>query len=241
MDEAKVKYRHELKYVSSEMELALVKGRLDHLISLDSHVKEKGIYSIRSLYFDDYDGRCYDENESGSDPREKFRIRIYNGSASKITLELKKKERNKTLKLSCPLTEEQCRTLMKGVPLPMRPDYPPLLQKLLLQMRTRLLRPVIIVDYDRVPYVCKDGNVRITMDKNISASRQLDQFLEPVISKRPVMEKGSHILEVKYDEFLPDYIKTSLERCGRRVFPNFICADGLDKYFLRREGKEHEF
>ena len=145
MDEAKVKYRHELKYVSSEMELALVKGRLDHLISLDSHVKEKGIYSIRSLYFDDYDGRCYDENESGSDPREKFRIRIYNGSASKITLELKKKERNKTLKLSCPLTEEQCRTLMKGVPLPMRPDYPPLLQKLLLQMRTRLLRPVIIV------------------------------------------------------------------------------------------------
>ena len=210
MDEAKVKYRHELKYVSSEMELALVKGRLDHLISLDSHVKEKGIYSIRSLYFDDYDGRCYDENESGSDPREKFRIRIYNGSASKITLELKKKERNKTLKLSCPLTEEQCRTLMKGVPLPMRPDYPPLLQKLLLQMRTRLLRPVIIVD-DRVPYVCKDGNVRITMDKNISASRQLDQFLEPVIPKRPVMEKGSHILEVKYDEFLPDYIKTSLE------------------------------
>ena len=170
MDEAKVKYRHELKYVSSEMELALVKGRLDHLISLDSHVKEKGIYSIRSLYFDDYDGRCYDENESGSDPREKFRIRIYNGSASKITLELKKKERNKTLKLSCPLTEEQCRTLMKGVPLPMRPDYPPLLQKLLLQMRTRLLRPVIIVDYDRVPYVCKDGNVRITMDKNISPS-----------------------------------------------------------------------
>lgn len=211
MDEAKVKYRHELKYVSSELELALVKGRLDHLISLDSHVKEKGIYSIRSLYFDDYDGRCYDENESGTDPREKFRIRIYNGSVSKITLELKKKERNKTLKLSCPLTEEQCRMLMKGVPLPMRPDYPPLLQKLLLQMRTRLLRPVIIVDYDRVPYVCKDGNVRITMDKNISASRQLDQFLEPVIPKRPVMEKGSHILEVKYDEFLPDYIKTSLE------------------------------
>ncbi len=132
---------------------------------------------------------------------------------------------------------------MKGVPLPMRPDYPPLLQKLLLQMRTRLLRPVIIVDYDRVPYVCKDGNVRITMDKNISASRQLDQFLEPVIPKRPVMEKGSHILEVKYDEFLPDYIKTSLELGTLRQtsFPNFICADGLDKYFLRREGKEHEF
>lgn len=101
MDEAKIKYRHELKYVSSEMELALVKGRLDHLISLDSHVKEKGIYSIRSLYFDDYDGRCYDENESGSDPREKFRIRIYNAGTGRISLELKRKEHGMTQKLSC--------------------------------------------------------------------------------------------------------------------------------------------
>ena len=131
MNNNNVKYRHELKYVASQMELALIKNRLDHLISLDSHVKEQGIYTIRSLYFDDYDNRCYEENESGTDPREKFRIRIYNGSASQITLELKKKERGKTLKLSCPLTEAQCRTLMKGIPLPFDNSYPPLLQKLL--------------------------------------------------------------------------------------------------------------
>ena len=205
-----MKFRRELKYLINYADAELLRERLSTVLHRDSHTVGDR-YHIRSLYFDDYYNSYYKENEIGSDPREKFRIRIYNGSASKITLELKKKERNKTLKLSCPLTEEQCRTLMKGVPLPMRPDYPPLLQKLLLQMRTRLLRPVIIVDYDRVPYVCKDGNVRITMDKNISASRQLDQFLEPVIPKRPVMEKGSHILEVKYDEFLPDYIKTSLE------------------------------
>lgn len=206
-----VKYRHELKYVSSEMELALVKNRLDRLISLDSHVKEQGAYRIRSLYFDDYDNRCYQENEAGTDPREKFRIRIYNGSADKITLELKKKERGKTLKLSCPLTKEQCLCLMKGQPLPFSPEYPPLLSKLLLGMRTRLMRPVVIVEYERVPYVCRDGNVRITMDRNISSSNQIMYFLEPEIAKRPIMEKGKHILEVKFDEYLPDYIKNSLE------------------------------
>lgn len=211
MEETKVKYRHELKYVSSEKELALVKNRLDALMSLDSHVKEKGIYTIRSLYFDDYDNRCYGENEAGTDPREKFRIRIYNGSAERISLELKKKERGKTLKLSCPITKEQCRQLMRGQPLPFDNGYPPLLLKLLLQMRTRLLRPAVIVEYDRVPYVCRDGNVRITMDKNISSSNQLLGFLEPEIARRPVMERGSHILEVKYDEYLPDYIKNSLE------------------------------
>lgn len=206
-----VKYRHELKYVSSQMDLALIKNRLDHLISLDSHVKEQGIYTIRSLYFDDYANRCYEENEAGTDPREKFRIRIYNGKSDKITLELKKKERGKTLKLSCPLTEEQCRTLMKGIPLPFDNSYPPLLQKFLMQMRTRLLKPSVIVEYDRVPYVCRDGNVRITMDMNISSSNQIDKFLEPQIARRPVMAAGEHILEVKFDEYLPDYIKNSME------------------------------
>lgn len=211
MDTMNVKYRHELKYVSSQMDLALIKNRLDHLISLDSHVKEQGIYTIRSLYFDDYANRCYEENEAGTDPREKFRIRIYNGKSDKITLELKKKERGKTLKLSCPLTEEQCRTLMKGIPLPFDNSYPPLLQKFLMQMRTRLLKPSVIVEYDRVPYVCRDGNVRITMDMNISSSNQIDKFLEPQIARRPVMAAGEHILEVKFDEYLPDYIKNSME------------------------------
>lgn len=31
------------------------------------------MYHIRSLYFDDYYNSCYNENEIGTDPREKFR------------------------------------------------------------------------------------------------------------------------------------------------------------------------
>ena len=70
---------------------------------------------------------------------------------------------------------------------------------------------MVIVEYARIPYVCRDGNVRITLDMNISSSNRTECFLDPVIARRPVMEAGSHILEVKYDEFLPDYIKISLE------------------------------
>ena len=88
-----LKYRHELKYVCTAAELALIQSRIHHLIPLDSHVGDTGMYNIRSLYFDDYYNRCYYENENGTDPREKFRIRIYNGSTDKISLELKKKER----------------------------------------------------------------------------------------------------------------------------------------------------
>lgn len=205
------KYRHELKYICTAAELAMIQGRIHHLIPLDSHAGENGMYQIRSLYFDDYYDRCYYENENGTDPREKFRIRIYNGKTDKISLELKKKERGKTLKLSCPLTEEQCRMLMRGKVLPDSDEYPPVLQKLLLQMKTAMLRPKIIVEYDRVPYVYKLGNVRITLDKNISSSSAIDTFLNPTIHKRPIMPAGQHVLEVKFDEFLPDYIYQTLQ------------------------------
>lgn len=205
------KYRHELKYICTAAQLAMIQGRIHHLISLDSHVGEDGMYQIRSLYFDDYYDRCYYENENGTDPREKFRIRIYNGSADRISLELKKKERGKTLKISCPLTEEQCRVLMKGEVLPEDPGYPPVLQKLLLLMKTTLMRPKIIVEYDRVPYVYRLGNVRITLDKNISSSSAIDTFLDKEIHKRPIMPAGQHVLEVKFDEFLPDYIYQALQ------------------------------
>lgn len=209
--EKQTKYRHELKYVCTAAQLALIQSRIHHLIPLDSHAGDAGMYNIRSLYFDDYYNRCYYENENGTDPREKFRIRIYNGSKDKITLELKKKERGKTLKLSCPLTEEQCRTLMKGELLPDSRDYDPVLQKLLLLMKTTLMKPKIIVEYDRVPYIYKLGNVRITLDKNISSSNQVESFLDKEIYKRPIMPAGWHVLEVKFDEFLPDYIKSVLQ------------------------------
>ena len=227
-NEEKKKYRHELKYICTAAELALLQNRIHHLIPLDSNADESGMYTIRSLYFDDYYDRCYYENENGTDPREKFRIRIYNGSTDKISLELKKKERGKTLKLSCLLTEEQCRILMKGELLPDSPDYPPVLQKLLLLMKTNLMKPKIIVEYDRVPYVYKLGNVRITLDKNISSCTRIETFLDKEINRRPIMPAGQHLLEVKFDEFLPDYIYRALQL-------NNLRQTAFSKFYLCRK------
>ena len=136
-----VNFRHELKYLISSAEVTMLRTRLSGLISLDAHAKN-GHYTIRSLYFDDYDDRCLLENENGTDPREKFRIRIYNGSAERISLECKRKERGMTHKTSCPLTREQTELLMAGKIVPNVADQPPLLQKLTAQMMTRRLHPV---------------------------------------------------------------------------------------------------
>lgn len=205
------KFRHELKYVISVGELEMLKNRINNLLPLDENVGENGMYNIRSLYFDDYYNRGVREVEDGTDPREKFRIRIYNHSDKRIRLECKRKERGKTFKTSCPLTIEQTRKLMEGKVLPNISEQPQLLKKLSVQMMCRGLRPAIIVEYDRIPYVYKIGNVRITLDMNISSSESISRFLDNTITKRPVMPSGHHLLEVKYDELLPDYIYNNLQ------------------------------
>ena len=85
-------YRHEFKYRCTAAQLQVLKGRLDAVMALDSHAGAAG-YTIRSMYFDNYENQYYYENENGTDPREKYRIRIYNADASRITLECKRKGR----------------------------------------------------------------------------------------------------------------------------------------------------
>ena len=203
-------YRHELKYLISAAQLPLLKSRIEHIMQPDPHAGADGMYNIRSLYFDDYDNRCFYENENGTDRREKFRIRIYNHSPERITLECKRKEHGKTLKTSCRLTREQAEQLMQGKPLMDLTDMPPLLRKLTLQMRTRLMKPVVIVEYERMPFLYKEGNVRVTFDTNMSSGASVREFLSEDFARRPIMPPGQHLMEVKFDEFLPDVIYRSL-------------------------------
>ena len=156
-------------------------------------------------------GGCFYENENGDDPRAKYRIRIYNGSSDIISLELKRKERSKTLKQSNRITFEQAKMLCEGKYLTNIPSEQNLVKGLCANMMIHKMKPVVIVEYERIPYVYKDGNVRITFDMNISSSTAIDSFFERVIPKRPILPVGMHLLEVKFDEFLPDNIYRGLQ------------------------------
>ena len=131
--------------------------------------------------------------------------------------------RGKTRKFSAPLTEDQCRLLMEGKIPDVSKDADRLLVKLCLLMRTKLMRPKVIVEYDRTPYIYPHGNVRITMDENICASNRAELFLEERIPRRPILPAGQHILEVKYDEYLPDFIyhTAHLENLRQTTFSKY--------------------
>lgn len=205
-----IKFRNEIKYICTEKQLRLIEQRIANICKRDTHVGESGTYTVRSLYFDDYRNTCYYENEYGVDIREKFRIRIYDSNMSYITLECKQKKNGKNHKFSCRLTEEQFAAILRDEYI-MKEDDPPLLRKLYLQWRTRQMAPKVIVQYERTPFIYGPGNVRITFDRNISGSAQVQEFEKPDLCVRPVMPAGQHILEVKYDEFLPDFIRNQLQ------------------------------
>lgn len=204
-------YRHEYKYQCSMQKLLCIRNQLEAVMQPDANVDENGVYTIRSLYFDDYNNRCFYENVNGTDPREKFRIRIYNGDADFIRLELKRKENGKTKKQSCRLTQELCIAAMKGEELPIDAMDEPLYRKFCIQQSMRLLRPKVIVEYDRIPFVYPDGNVRVTFDLHIRSSDAIESFLEKEIPARLVMPDNQHILEVKFDEYIPDFIYQSVQ------------------------------
>ena len=222
-------YRHEFKYLVSAAQIPLLRSRLSGFMSPDPHTGSAGTYEIRSLYFDDYHNSCFYENENGTDPREKFRIRIYNASASRITLECKRKEHGMTLKSACPLTPQQTQSLMQNLPLSEAEPLPPLLRKLELLRQTELMHPVVIVNYVREPFIYADGNVRVTFDTDISsAASDPERFFSSELPARPVLPLGCQLMEVKYDGFLPDFIYRSLN-LGR------LRQTSFSKYYLCRK------
>ena len=78
-------------------------------------------------------------------------------------------------------------------------------------MQTQLLRPRTVVRYSRVPFIYAPGNVRVTFDCNLCTGLSADAFLDDA-----VLALGGIILEVKYDEFLPDVIRTVVQPyCSR--------------------------
>lgn len=204
-------FRSERKFFINNTQLELLKRRIMPIMHLDEHTGGKGYYNVRSLYFDDFHNSCFYEKEDGTDPREKYRIRVYDGSAEYISFECKRKERGKTLKKSCIISEDQAKSLIGGCSNTITEDQAPLLRRFAILMRTAGFHPVCIVNYDRIPYTFTAGNVRVTIDTHISASSDVDAFWEGIPACRPVMPTGMHLMEVKYDDFIPDLIARSLD------------------------------
>lgn len=221
-----MEYRVEKKYLLPDSELALLGKRLRTVMRLDSH-QSGSCYQIKSVYFDDAMDSCMGENDAGVDDRQKYRIRTYGGAEHIIKLEIKEKKNGYTKKTGCTLSQQECLQLLHGNAA-LRFGERGTLNLLLAQMRCRGMKPKALITYERTAFVHPVGNVRITFDRNIMASPDYASFLKKNQSYYvPVLPRGMSVLEVKYDELLPDVLAQQLELGS-------LQQTAFSKYYLGR-------
>ena len=167
-------------------------------------------YYIRSLYFDTINDDALDEKIAGVGNRKKYRIRIYDFSDKIIKLECKSKYGDLISKQSVSIPRDLADQLIAGDPEGLQRMRHPLLHDVYREMKTRLLRPVVIVDYVREAYIHPAEEVRITFDKQIRTGLYQTDMFNPNIPTYPVFDDPVEVLEVKYDEFLPSYLQAIL-------------------------------
>lgn len=224
MDQTAVRLRHELKYSIDRGACALLRERLGAVMRSDAHAGAGG-YEVRSLYFDDMYGSAYSDKSAGLLRREKFRLRIYDGDDGCIKLERKAKVGALCHKESERLSAHRTTRCWRAS---CRAGYAGPAGGARTAARTRLLRPTVIVEYRREAFVCDAGNVRVTFDRDLCACVGDTDLFSDRLRRLPCYRPGFLLMEVKFDGFLPAYIRRALQTDRQRCvsFSKYaVCRD----------------
>lgn len=226
--------RHELKFLITPAEMGVLRSIVSPLLQHDPNGGPTNEYLIRSLYFDTINDDALNEKIAGVGNRKKYRIRIYNFSDHVIKLECKSKYGDLISKQSVSIPRDLADQLIAGDPEGLQRMRHPLLHDMFREMRTRLLKPAVIVDYIREAYIMEAEEVRITFDKQIRTGLYSTDLFNPSIPTYPVFDVPLEVLEVKYDEFLPSYLQSTLS-CVTAV------RSAVSKYTWCRRYENKEF
>ena len=207
-------YRHEWKHEINYSDMLILRQRLSAVMQRDKNAVD-GKYFIRSLYFDNAADKALREKLDGVNNREKFRIRYYNYDTSLIHLEKKSKRNSLGSKGTAKLTAAEAQAIVDGDVEWMKDADRPLVRELYAKMRSQGLGPKTIVDYVREPFVYAPGNVRVTLDYCLRTGLRSVDFLNPKCVTIPAGD-APIILEVKWDEFLPEFIAHAVALNSRR-------------------------
>ena len=217
--------RHELKAVINEGQYVVLKSMIRALMIPDTHMKEKG-YFIRSLYFDDPKNSGYLDKVDGLYDRHKVRLRLYDVSSPTVKLEIKGKRGDRVYKQTTVLNRMEAKDIIQG-------NWSEAIRQAFLEegLICDQYQPKVMIDYWREAYTYPYEKIRLTFDKDVRSSQSHGLFEETLISA-PVLEQNQCILEIKYEDMLPDYLITLLGSVG-------IHLSGYSKYVQGRHALLH--
>ena len=211
------KKRHEIKIVLTYPQYMELRTRIAGILTPDPHMPGPEGYRIQSVYMDTLKQDAYHEKDSGVEHRNKYRIRAYNGDDSYIVLENKEKIEDRISKSSARISRDDYDAILRGDFSGLAQYDDPLCKEVLGLHLTRGLRPAVVIEYQREAYVHPLSMVRITFDSLISAGiNSLDMF-DPNLLTRPMFPQREVVLEVKYGDEYPMYLKQLLQNNGIKM------------------------
>lgn len=220
-------YRHELKFLLSRIEYEQLRRLLSALLVRDAYMGAGEDYYIRSLYFDTLENKDYYDKLIGEVKRKKLRLRIYDTSAESAKLEIKNKENDYSIKETVSISRSDAMQLAVGNYAVLTEYDNEIAKKAYFNLTAYGYQPKIIVDYEREAYMLPVENVRLTFDKNVRAFKGNGLFDKENVFVG-VLAPEYVILEVKYDKYLPDYVKHLLFSCNMQRM-------SISKYCMARE------
>ena len=204
-------FRHELKYYINFFEYHKLRLRLNKVLNYDNYSDSDGNYHIRSLYFDDMKSSALFEKQSGVLTRKKYRIRIYNLKDDVIKLERKNRVGQFINKESVSISREEYSKIISNDIDFLYQSKKPLLVQFYFEIKQNILKQDVIVDYTREAYVSDISNIRITLDKDLRTGLTNTDLFNKSAPSIKALDEPWMILEVKFNNFLPHYIKNIIQ------------------------------
>ena len=204
--------RREVKYLVSLPDRMYLLKALDKLLVPDAYGGYNG-YTVRSVYFDSITNEDYVAKKNHADEKKRIRVRVYHPDDTKAKFELKRKSFGRELKESVVISRADAKELLNRNYEVLLNYNEPTAKYAYELMKTRMYRPVSLIEYDRRAYTHENFNTRVTMDNNLRyCDHDYDLFSHNLNFKQG-MPKDETILEIKYDRFLFKQIQDVLVNC----------------------------
>mgnify|MGYP004492956957 FL=1 len=198
--------RTERKYPMTYASARRIAFLLSNVMRTDSHGDFVDGYQVRSVYFDSFLDQDFYEKEDGLEYRKKIRLRSY-GPDSVVKLEWKEKQNNQQRKRSLLIGRTEAQEMLKGNYCCLKRMPEPLAMEFYEVMMTQTYRPRCLVMYDRLAFLEDLNDTRITFDSHISVHEGCFDLFSQNPPSYPVIPGDCVTMEVKYNGFLPGYIK----------------------------------
>lgn len=227
--------RFELKYLLHVRQARELLDSLGAHVTTDANAGRDGFYKIASVYYDSADLSAYWEKLDGEKYRRKVRVRTYGEQPGEGFLEVKQRLNLTVQKRRCRMDlgrlEEAMRRAVKGR---YTPGLDPVFDEVFVMIRRDALRPRLLVSYNRTAFFDRyKKDLRITLDRNIRC-RSLDLDLTRKRTRgRYSVPPEMMILEVKFNEAVPRWLCTCLNRLDLQVIRISKYCEGIQAMGLQ--------